>query len=121
MKIDLSGPLYDALKKTTAEYSALIEKNNLLGARKKAAVIVRIYRELADKTPANRKENTECVAKQGIKSDMAHKKIGQARIDITLTAEDKKDVLVVVRGYGEVVSCIFERIDKELKVFLEAE
>ena len=63
MKIDLSGPLYDALKKATAEYSSLIEKNDLPGARKKAAEIARVYHELANMTPANKKENIERAAK----------------------------------------------------------
>ncbi|MCK9322941.1 MAG: hypothetical protein RBR05_02425 [Candidatus Methanomethylophilaceae archaeon] len=59
--------------------------------------------------------------KQGIKSYTAYTKKGQAGIDVTLTAGDKTAVLVVVRGYGDVVSFIAGRIDKELKVFLEVE
>lgn len=56
--------------------------------------------------------------KQGIKSYTAYTKKGQAGIDVALTAGDNTAVLVIVRGYGEVVSFIAGRIDKELKVFL---
>jgi len=63
MKIDLSGSLYDALKKATAEYASLIEKNDLPGARKKAAEIARFYHELANMNPVNKKESLERAAK----------------------------------------------------------
>jgi len=59
MKIDLSGPLYDALKKATADYSSLIEKNDLPESRKKAAEIAKFYHELANMNPANKIEYLE--------------------------------------------------------------
>ena len=49
----------------------------------------------------------------------AYTKKGQVGIDISMTSEGKTELLIVLRGYGEVVSFIAERIDKELKVFLE--
>ena len=59
MKIDLSGSLYDTLKKATAEYSSLIEKNDLPGARKKAAEIAKFYHELANMNRSNKREYLE--------------------------------------------------------------
>ncbi|MDD4429330.1 MAG: ATP-binding protein [Paludibacter sp.] len=59
MKIDLSGSLYDTLKKATAEYSSLIEKNDLPGARKKAAEIAKFYHELANMNLSNKREYLE--------------------------------------------------------------
>ncbi|MDO5845076.1 MAG: hypothetical protein Q4Q53_08035 [Methanocorpusculum sp.] len=59
--------------------------------------------------------------KNGVKSYTAYTKKGQAGIDVRLSEGDKTEVAVVVRGYGEVVSFIVGRIDKELKMFLGAE
>jgi len=56
--------------------------------------------------------------KNGIKGYTAYTKKGQVGIDIMLKAEGKSDIVIVARGYGEVVSFITGRIDKELKVFL---
>lgn len=49
----------------------------------------------------------------------AYTKKGQVGIDVSMTSGDTTELLIVLRGYGEVVSFIAERIDKELKVFLE--
>ena len=42
-----------------------------------------------------------------------HKRKGQVSIDVSMTSEDKTELLIVLRGYGEVVSFIADRIDKE--------
>ncbi|MDD4431092.1 MAG: ATP-binding protein [Bacteroidales bacterium] len=56
MKIDLSGPLYDALKKTTAEYHQLKSKNDIEGSREKAGEIAILNQELAKINVSRRKE-----------------------------------------------------------------
>lgn len=59
MKIDLSGPLYDALKKTTAEYHQLKSKNDIQGSREKAGEIAILNQELAKINVSRRKELEE--------------------------------------------------------------
>ncbi len=59
MKIDLSGPLYDALKKTTAEYHQLKSKNDIEGSREKAGEIAILNQELAKINVSRRKELEE--------------------------------------------------------------
>jgi len=54
-----------------------------------------------------------------IKCYTAYTKKGQVGIDISMDERDSTDILIVIRGYGDVVNFIAERIDKELKVFLE--
>lgn len=51
----------------------------------------------------------------------AYTKKGQVGIDISMREKEKTELLITLRGYGDVVSFIAERIDKELKVFLEEE
>ena len=48
----------------------------------------------------------------------AYTKKGQVGIDVSISEGDTTDVLIVIRGYGEVVSFVSGRIDNELKVFL---
>ena len=46
-------------------------------------------------------------------------KKGQVGVDIALEKRDgNTEILLFIRGYGDVVSFVEERIDKELKVFL---
>ena len=56
--------------------------------------------------------------KNGIKRYTAYTKKGQVGIEISLKSKGKSEVVIVVKGYGEVVTFITRRIDKELKVFL---
>ena len=56
MKIDLSGSLYDALKKTTAEYHQLKSKNDIEGSREKAGETAILNQELAKINVSRRKE-----------------------------------------------------------------
>lgn len=56
-----------------------------------------------------------------IKCYTAYTKKGQVSIDVTLTSGDKTEIMIIIRGYGEVVSFVEGRVDKELKVFLEVE
>jgi len=57
--------------------------------------------------------------KQGIKSYTAYTKKGQVGIDVFLgSASDGNKILITLRGYGDVVTFVNGRIDKELKVFL---
>ena len=44
-------------------------------------------------------------------------KKGQAGIDIFLSSGSPVDIRITIRGYGDVVSFISLRIDKELKIF----
>lgn len=57
MMIDLSGPLYDSLKKAAAEYSSLKDNGSESQAKRKAGEIAGIYSQLAEMNPAARKEN----------------------------------------------------------------
>jgi len=45
-------------------------------------------------------------------------KKGQASIEITLKGNGTTNVLIAVRGYGEVVEFVAGKIDEEMKVFL---
>ena len=55
----------------------------------------------------------------GLKNYTAYTKKGQVGVDISLdTDEEKTQILIFIRGYGEVVSFVQGRIDKELRVFL---
>ena len=57
--------------------------------------------------------------KQGIKSYTAYTKKGQVGIDVSLKNKDGETILLItLRGYGDVVTFVNGRIDKELKVFL---
>ncbi|MDO5845079.1 MAG: ATP-binding protein, partial [Methanocorpusculum sp.] len=59
MKIDLSGSLYEALKKTVSEYNTEKDNGKTESAKRKALEISKIYKQLADMTPASRKENLD--------------------------------------------------------------
>ena len=92
MKIDLSGPLYDALKKATAEYSSLIEKNDLPESRKKAAEIARFYHELANMNPANKIEYLERAAKwERVSSGKTRSKQKPAQASHTETEKEEEN------------------------------
>ena len=56
MMIDLSAQIYDALKKAGNEYTALKNSGDLGGAKRKAAEIANLYKELAEMSPATRNE-----------------------------------------------------------------
>ena len=55
----------------------------------------------------------------GVKKYTAYTKKGQVGIDISLKNQDKTNIDIVIRGYGDAVLFISNRIEKELKVFLE--
>ena len=59
--------------------------------------------------------------RENIRSYTAYTKKGQVGIDLLMKEDEKTELLITLRGYGDVVSFIAERIDKELKVFLEEE
>ena len=63
MKIDLSAPLNEALKKAGNEYTALKDSGNNEAARRKAAEISKIYKQLAEMSPATRKEQLNRAAR----------------------------------------------------------
>ena len=63
MKIDLSAPLYDTLKKAASEYTSLKNSGDSEAAEQKAGDIAKIYRQLAEMNPANRTENLKRAAK----------------------------------------------------------
>jgi len=63
MKIDLSAPLYETLKKAAAEYTSLKNSGDFEAAKQKAGDIAKIYRQLAEMNPANRTENLKRAAK----------------------------------------------------------
>ena len=63
MKIDLSAPLYDTLKKAASEYTSLKNSGDFEAAKQKAGDIAKIYRQLAEMNPANRTENLKRAAK----------------------------------------------------------
>ena len=56
-----------------------------------------------------------------IKRYTAYTKKGQVGIDISLSEGENTDILILIRGYGDVVSFVSGRIDNELKVFLKVE
>ena len=57
--------------------------------------------------------------RDGRKIYTAYTKKGQVGVDIALEKRDgNTEILLFIRGYGDVVSFVEERIDKELKVFL---
>ena len=63
MKIDLSAPLYETLKKAASEYTSLKNSGDLEAAKQKAGDIAKIYRQLAEMNPASRTENLKRAAK----------------------------------------------------------
>ena len=63
MKIDLSAPLYETLKKASSEYISLKNSGEFEAAKQKAGDIAKIYRQLAEMNPANRTENLKRAAK----------------------------------------------------------
>ena len=63
MKIDLSAPLYETLKKAASEYTSLKNSGDFEAAKQKAGDIAKIYRQLAEMNPANRTENLKRAAK----------------------------------------------------------
>ena len=63
MKIDLSAPLYETLKKAASEYTSLKNSGDLESAKQKAGDIAKIYRQLAEMNPASRTENLKRAAK----------------------------------------------------------
>ena len=63
MKIDLSAPLYDTLKKAASEYTSLKNSGDSEAAEQKAGDIAKIYRQLAEMNPASRTENLKRAAK----------------------------------------------------------
>lgn len=56
MMIDLSAQIYDALKKAGNEYTALKNSGDLDAAKRKAAEIANLYKQLAEMSPATRNE-----------------------------------------------------------------
>lgn len=56
--------------------------------------------------------------KDNIRSYTAYTKKGQVGIDILSTKDNGAHLKLVIRGFGDAVSFVSERIDMELKVFL---
>ena len=63
MKIDLSAPLYETLKKAASEYTSLKNSGDFEAAKQKAGDIAKIYRQLAEMSLANRTDNLKRAAK----------------------------------------------------------
>ena len=93
MNVDLSGPLYDALKKTIVEYNVLRTGGNIDGARVKAADAAHLLRQIARMTPINRARNLQLAAEwEGVANGTAKPVVhGTRRTQSRPAARDSED------------------------------